>query len=379
MEILAGYAVVVVVEVVGVRGVAVELGLSLFLIGKVGTVECVLRRSLVGETSGQNNQRNRAAPDWKGVSGPQGQKGNPPARLGWLIFWMTGTLLSFIVAALSVRTLADKLTAFEMMSVRSAGGLIILFLLAVARPELLDGLRAHRLPLQAARNVVHFVSQICWTIAIMVLPFATVFALEFTTPAWVALLAVLFLGERMTLPRAAALALCSLGVLVILRPGMDSFQPTALLVVFGALLFAITATITKKLVGTETTFCIMFWMNLMQFPLNLAGSDPMFIFRIDASMILPLTGVAVAGLSIHYCLTNAFRYGDAMIVIPMDFLRVPLIALIGWMLYGEHLDAFVFTGAVLIIAGVLWNVRGEAQRSERPPVALTRSAIQPAE
>ena len=231
---------------------------------------------------------------------------------------------------------------------------------------MLDGLRAHRLPLQAARNVVHFVSQICWTIAIMVLPFATVFALEFTTPAWVALLAVLFLGERMTLPRAAALALCSLGVLVILRPGMDSFQPAALLVVFGALLFAITATITKKLVETETTFCIMFWMNLMQFPLNLAGSDPTFIFRIDTSMILPLTGVAVAGLSIHYCLTNAFRYGDAMIVIPMDFLRVPLIALIGWMLYGEHLDAFVFTGAVLIIAGVLWNVRGEAQRSERP-------------
>ena len=314
-----------------------------------------------------------------GTSAPERAGGTSPARLGWLIFWMTGTLLSFIVAALSVRTLADKLSAFEMMSVRSAGGLIILFLLAVARPELLEGLRAHRLPLQAARNVVHFVSQICWTIAIMVLPFATVFALEFTTPAWVALLAVLFLGERMTLPRAAALALCSIGVLVILRPGMDSFQPVALLVVFGALLFAITATITKKLVETETTFCIMFWMNLMQFPLNLAGSDPTFIFRLDTSMILPLTGVAVAGLSIHYCLTNAFRYGDAMIVIPMDFLRVPLIALIGWMLYGEHLDAFVFTGAVLIIAGVLWNVRGEAQRSERTAVVPTRSAIQPAE
>jgi len=300
-------------------------------------------------------------------------------RLGWLTFWMSGTLLSFIVAALSVRMLSDKLTAFEMMSVRSAGGLVILFLLAVARPQLLEGLRANRLALQAARNAVHFVSQICWTIAIMVLPFATVFALEFTTPAWVALLAILFLGERMTLPRAAALALCSAGVLVILRPGMDSFQPAALLVVFGALLFAITATITKKLVETETTFSIMFWMNLMQFPLNLAGSDPMFIFRVDASMILPLVGIAVAGLSIHYCLTNAFRYGDAMIVIPMDFLRVPLIASIGWILYGERLDAFVFTGAVLIVAGVLWNVRAEAQRTAAQPAVVARSVIQPAE
>jgi drug/metabolite transporter (DMT)-like permease len=321
----------------------------------------------------------RPARGWDGVSAPQGAGGVAPARLGWLIFWMSGTLLSFIVAALSVRMLSAKLSAFEMMSVRSAGGLIILFLLTVVRPDLLEGLRARRLGLQAGRNVVHFVSQICWTIAIMVLPFATVFALEFTTPAWVALLAVLFLGERMTLTRAAALMVCSLGVLVILRPGMDSFQPAALLVVFGALLFAITAIFTKKLIETETTFAIMFWMNLMQFPLNLAGSDPTFIFRLDASMILPLAGVAVAGLSIHYCLTNAFRCGDAMIVIPMDFLRVPLIAVIGWVLYGEHLDAFVFAGAGLIIAGVLWNVRGEAQRSERTSALPSRTIIQPAE
>ena len=123
----------------------------------------------------------------------------------------------------------------------------------------------------------------------------------------------------------------------------------------------------------------MFWMNLMQFPLNLAGSDPTFIFRLDASMILPLVGVAAAGLSVHYCLTNAFRCGDAMIVIPMDFLRVPLIALIGWLLYGEHLDAFVFAGAALIIAGVLWNVRGEAQRTGARTAPAARPTIQPAE
>src|SRR5947209_8015245 len=314
---------------------------------------------------------------WGGVSTPQGKGGASPARLGWLIVWMSGTLLSFIVAALSVRMLSAKLSAFEIMSVRSAGGLIILFLLTIAQPNLLNGLRANRMGLQAARNAVHFVSQICWTIAIMMLPLATVFALEFTTPAWVALLAVLFLGERMTPTRAAALIVCSAGVLAILRPGMESFQPAALLVVFGALLFAITATFTKQLIETDTTFAIMFWMNLMQFPLNLAGSDPTFIFHIDTSMILPLIGVALAGLSTHYCLTNAFRCGDAMIVIPMDFLRVPLIALIGWMLYGEQLDAFVFAGAGLIIAGVLWNVRGEAQRTTR--AAPARQAIQPAE
>jgi drug/metabolite transporter (DMT)-like permease len=312
------------------------------------------------------------------VSARQGKAVASPARLGWLIVWMSGTLFSFIVAALSVRMLSEKLNAFEIMSVRSAGGLIILFLLTVLRPDLLEGLRAHRMGLQTVRSVVNFVSQICWTVAITLLPFATVFVLEFTAPAWVALLAVFFLGERMTLARAAALIVCSAGVLLVLRPGMESFQPAALLVVFGALLFAITAILTKKLIETEATFAIMFWMNLMQFPLNLAGSDPTFIFRIDAPMILPLIGIAVAALSVQYCLTNAFRCGDALIVIPMDFLRVPLIAVIGWMFYGEHLDAFVFAGAGLIIAGVLWNVRGEAQRNIRTAPAA-RPAIQPAE
>ena len=304
------------------------------------------------------------------------------ARLGWLMFWMSGTLLAFIVAAVSVRALASSLDAFEMMTVRSAGGLAILLAMAIVRPALWHGVTLRHRRLQFARNIVHFGSQICWTIAIMMLPFATVFALEFTIPAWVTLLAVLFLGERMTASRAGALAICFVGVLVILRPGFAAFQPAALIMIAGALFFAIAAVITKKLVVTETTFSIVFWMNLMQLPMNFAGAtDHLFFLKLDAAMALPLIGIAVAGLAIHYCLTNAFRYGDAMVVIPMDFLRVPLIALIGWMYYGEHIDVFVFAGAGLIVAGVLWNVRGEARRKEAPAVSpLSRPhAIQPAE
>jgi drug/metabolite transporter (DMT)-like permease len=326
-----------------------------------------------------------AAPLDTAVLNDNAPSAQPPAasRLGWLVFWMSGTLLSFIVAALSVRALSPALSAFEIMSIRSAGGLLILVTLAAARPELREGVKWSRMGLQATRSVVHFVSQICWTLAIAVLPFATVFALEFTIPAWIALLAVLFLGERMTLARAAALAICFVGVVVILRPGLAAFHPAALMVLGAALLYAIAAIITKKLVTTETTFAILFWMNLMQLPMNLSGSDPSSFLRLDLHLLLPALGIAVAGLAVHYCLTNAFRCGDAIAVIPMDFLRVPLIAVIGWMFYGEHLDAFVFAGAGLIVVGVLWNVRGEAQRNGQlataRPAGPPRPAIQPAE
>jgi drug/metabolite transporter (DMT)-like permease len=73
--------------------------------------------------------------------------------------------------------------------------------------------------------------------------------------------------------------------------------------------------------------------------------------------------IGVAGLASHYCLTKAFRAGDAGVVVPLDFMRIPLIAVVGWWLYGEPLDAFVFLGAGLIVTGILWNLRSEAVRA----------------
>jgi drug/metabolite transporter (DMT)-like permease len=312
------------------------------------------------------------------------------SQLGWLTFWMSGTLISFIVGALSVRALADHLTVFEMMSVRCAGSLILMTALGVLMPELLASLKWRRMRLQATRGVIHFGSQICWALAITLLPLATVFSLEFTIPAWVALLAVLFLGERMTVHRALGLAVCFIGVLVILRPGFEAFRPAALIMLLGALLFAITAIMTKKLITTESTFAILFWMNLIQLPLNFFGNllpvqpnfppqDLLFFADLEPWMTLPLIGCTLGGLLVHYCLTNAFRCGDAIVVIPMDFLRVPIIAVIGWFFYNEHLDVFVFAGAAMIVGGVLWNVRAEAQRNSRLAQPVRGPLIQPAE
>jgi drug/metabolite transporter (DMT)-like permease len=104
-------------------------------------------------------------------------------------------------------------------------------------------------------------------------------------------------------------------------------------------------------------------MNAMQLPMNLVGSSPAVVAKVGVAQALPMLGVAIAGLSSHFCLTNAFRHGDATIVVPLDFLRIPLIALIGWWLYGERLDGFVFAGAAIIIAGIFWNLRAEAARA----------------
>lgn len=284
-------------------------------------------------------------------------------HVGRVVLWMSGALLSFSMMAVSVRELSGVFNVFEILVFRSASGVSFLLLLAALKPDLRPLLFTRRIGLHGLRNVVNFSAQVGWAQGIVLLPFATVFALEFTTPLWVAVLAVLILGEKLTPGRIASLVLGFLGVLVIVRPGVATFQPAALLVLASAIGFAVTSIVTKKLISTEATFTILFYMNLMQLPLNLAGCDLGFLGRLESSHTLPVLGMMISGLASHYCLTNAFRSGDAILVIPLDFLRIPLIALVGWMFYAETVQATVFFGAGLIIAGIVWNLTAESRQA----------------
>jgi drug/metabolite transporter (DMT)-like permease len=291
---------------------------------------------------------------------------SPQRNFGKVVLWMAGSLLSFCAIAVSIRALQHTLSIFEILSLRNIGGLAILAAMAVVAPHRDYRLKPTRPSIHLLRNTVHMVGQALWAYGVTVLPLATVFAIEFTAPAWVAILAVLFLGERLTPSRLAALVLGFAGVMVILRPGLDGFQPAALLVAAAAFCFSVQQTTTKFLTGKDSTWTILFWMNVMQWPLNAAANwaigQPLWFFgKLDWSHWPPLAGIMIAGFTAHYCLTNAFRHGDAIVVMPIDFLRVPLIGLIGWLVYAERPEAAVLVGAVIVITGVFINIRAETR------------------
>ena len=295
----------------------------------------------------------------------------PP--LARVVLWMIGTLLSFSAMAVSIRELSATLGIMEILSARAVFGLLIVGALLALRPELRHALNRRRLRLHVMRNSIHFGSQYLWATSLLLLPLSTVFALEFTMPAWTMLLASLFLGEVMTQSRVGAVVLGLLGVLVILRPGIETFHPAAVLVLAAALGYSVQNIATKKLTTTESTFAIVFWMNVIQLPLGLIGADPWFLGKLGLQELPALAGLGIAGVSAHYCLSNAFRAGDASLVVPLDFLRIPLIAVVGWWLYAEPLDIFVFAGAGLIVLGLLWNLRSEARAAvaDRAPAPQT--------
>ena len=285
-------------------------------------------------------------------------------KLARVVLWMIGALLSFSIMAVSIRELSRAgLSIFEILAIRSGVALLVLLSLLAVRPEMRLHAVPRRMGLHLFRNTIHYASQFSWALSLTMLPLATVFSLEFTMPAWTAVLAVWFLHERMNASRLGVVVLGLIGVLVILRPGIAGFNPAAILVLLAAFGYAITMITTKKLTITETTFAIIFWMAVIQFPLSLIGSDPAAFLNIDTRHILPAIGVGTAGLTSHYCLSNAFRSGDATLVVPLDFMRIPLIAVVGWAFYGERLDLFVLLGALIIVSGVLWNLRSEVARA----------------
>jgi drug/metabolite transporter (DMT)-like permease len=272
------------------------------------------------------------------------------------VLWMGGAVLSFSLMAVAVRELLHGMGVLQILFLRT----LVTFVMVVGTiPRVgIAPLRTRRFPAHLARALMHLGGQLCWMYAIAALTLATVFAIEFTMPVWVALLAVLFLGERMNRGRAVALVLGLAGIAIILRPGLGAFHPAALVMVLGSMLYAGNMILTKRLSSTDSPFAVLFWMSATQLPVTLGAALPGWVTPGPAD--LPWILVIGAGSFIaHYSMTRAMKLGDATLVVPVDFLRLPLIAVVGALFYGEPLEAAVFAGAVVIFAGSYYSLMRE--------------------
>jgi len=282
-----------------------------------------------------------------------------PNAVVFAALWMSGALLSFMAMAVGGRELATELSTFQILFFRSLVGLIVVGWLLTR-----GGWRQVRNPplgLHLVRNLAHFGGQFGWFYGLAFIPLAEVFAIEFTAPIWTAIWAALLLGERITAPRLAAIGMGIAGLLIILRPGAQSVHPAALAVLAGAVCFALTHTLTRRLALSETPLAILFYMTLLQAPLALAPS--LAGWTMPSLPLWPwVLIVGLGALSAHYCMARALTLAPATVVVPMDFLRLPLIAVVGALAYGEPLEWTVLLGAVVMLAGIWINVRAEHQR-----------------
>jgi drug/metabolite transporter (DMT)-like permease len=143
---------------------------------------------------------------------------------------------------------------------------------------------------------------------------------------------------------------------MIVRPATGEINPGQLIALAAAVGFGISIAMVKSLTRTEQTVTIVFYMAAVQIAGSLLPGLYAWTWPSLTAWCWAIV-VAFCGTFSHYCMTRALLYADATVVVPMDFLRVPLTALAGWLLYSERLDAFTVLGAALILTGNLVNLR----------------------
>ena len=276
--------------------------------------------------------------------------------------WMIGSIASFSAMAVAGRELSGRYDTFEIMMYRSAFGVVVVLSLAAATGAWRQ-INTRNLGLQLLRNMAHFTGQNLWFLAVTLIPLAQVFAMEFTSPLWVVVLSIFLLGERLTATRAIAAVMGFIGILIVARPDMGNLNLGILAAASCAVFFALTNVLTKRLTRTQGITTILFYLTTTQlvFGLLTAGYDGDIALP-DAASLPFLALVGVCGLLAHYCLTNALSLAPATVVVPIDFVRLPVIAIIGMLLYAEALDIWVFVGAGVIFAGNYLNLWFETRK-----------------
>lgn len=285
---------------------------------------------------------------------------------------MMGAVVSFTGMALAGRYLASDYDTFEIMLYRSLTGIFIIALVLSFTGRWKDVSTTH-ISRHFFRNVAHFSGQNLWFFALTLAPLAQVVALEFTYPLWVALVAPFFLGERFMLVKFSAILLGFMGILLVTRPFTGVIDLGVMVAAAAAIGFAITNIITKTLTTRETLGAILFWLTAMQcvFGLITAGWD--FDIAAPSLGFAPyLIAVGIFGLFAHFCLTSALQIAPASTVLPMDFLRLPLIAVIGMQFYNEPIDIYVFFGATLICTGILILLLSDRMHKKRVVAPLEK-------
>ena len=280
------------------------------------------------------------------------------------VFWMALSIASFLGMTVAGRETTDVLNVFEVLELRSVIGLIILMPLVLMR----GGFSAMRTPrpwMHLGRNLVHYTGQAAWLYALTLIPLAVLVSIEFTTPIWTAVLAVTFLGERLSRARTASIVLGLVGVAIIVRPGIDSVSLGEFVVLGAAICFGLSIVMVKSMTRTESVVRIIFWMLVIQSVLGLVPA--IYEWKNPPLELWPwILVIGFTGMSSHFCMARALSYADATLISPMDFLRVPATALLGWALYSEQIDLFTAAGAALILAGNLLNLQ---RRKPKPAEA----------
>ncbi len=268
----------------------------------------------------------------------------------------------FACMAVMIRLASKELHAFEIAFFRNFFGFIFTLPLLLHHGTAI--LKTDKLHMYIGRCLIGIVSMLCGFWAIVHLPLAKAVTISYSTPLFVTILAVLFLGEVVRMRRWAAVAAGFLGVMIIMRPGADTFDSTTLVALSAAILSAIVAISIKVLSRTEPADAIVIWTTLLWVPLSFVPA--LFVWTWPTGWTWAwIIAAGFFGTAGHMFWTRALKRADASMLTPISFMQVPIVALLAWWLFDEAVSIWTATGAAIIFGANAYIAHREAQVASR--------------
>lgn len=268
---------------------------------------------------------------------------------GTAILWMVGASIAFTVLVVSVRELSDRLPTAEILFFRAAFSVGLLLPWAFRAGW--SGVASNRPLEHTGRCISTFIAMMLWFHATGLTTLANSIAIQSTYPLFTIVLAMLFLGERPTPLRWAAAGIGFIGMLIIVRPGYIAIDLPTLMLLGAAVCYALSNTFVKHMSNTEPANRMVFIQNASLAALSLG---PALYYWVTPNLAeLPwIVALVLSGLAAHMFLTRALAAGEASVVMPFDFLRLPFAAILGYLLYTEVPDGPTIVGGIVIFIAV---------------------------
>ncbi len=296
-----------------------------------------------------------------------------PLRAAALMLLST---LSFGLMAITIRYASAGIPTTEIAFFRNAFGLLALLPLVLAPGRPLP--RTRHLSRYLVRTLIGLVSMLCGFWAIGHLPLAQAITLSYSTPLFATVLAVVWLHEVVRMRRWLAVAAGFVGVLVLLRPWSEDFSPGLLVALAAAMIGAVVAIQIKQLSHLDPPDTVVFYTYAFWVPLSLLPALFQWTWPQGIDWLwLALTGAL--GTSGQLFWTRALRLGEVSALQPIGFMQLPLVALLGWWLFGEQVDRYTVLGAAIIIAANAYIAHRETVLARRAATHAPAEGAKPGE
>lgn len=289
---------------------------------------------------------------------------------------MLGSTLAFGLMAVAIRYATGSVPTQEVAFFRNVFGLLVL-LPMLLRPGRAS-LKTRQLPRYFIRSAIGLASMLCAFWAIGHLPMSQAISLSYSTPLFVTIAAVLWLGETVRARRWAAVIIGFIGVLIIVRPGSTSFTPGTLMAVLAAVLSSLVAIQIKQLTRVDSADAVVLYTYVFWVPLSLLPAVFVWIWPTGMAWLW-LVATGLFGTIGQLLWTRALRLGEVSALTPISFMQLPLVAVLGWLLFGETLDRWTVIGASIILGANAYIAHREAVLSRRAASEAASAGAKPGE